>query len=304
MQLPIIEVERGRINYIPVRELWLNHSAGTRGIAAVLRGFIDESHDGSAVPKLFTLACLVSDDSMWPWFEMAWVKVLEEKNEQLKKENRTLLTRYHAADCSSLRGEFTGWTVEEQKEFVIKLFHVFEKHPVHIHSYDMPLQLLVQEFPETKPNPVGFAYVVLLTMLMDQIGQKTLSLYPKEVISLHHDHCGYDAALAEAFGRIIDDPRFQWRNRFTSITPEYWQHCVPLQPADLIAYENFKEGTRCQESNLRPKRKSFEVLFNLDSISGRASGFGLEAIRELKGIIGGLDSQMKNILFTTARIYK
>jgi hypothetical protein len=123
----------------------------------VLRGFIDESHDGSAVPKVFTLSCLVSDDSVWPWFDLDWTRVLQEKNAQLQQEGRKQISRYHAADCSNLVGEFSGWTVPEQIEFSVQLFDVFKKNPVHIHSYDMPLQLLVQQFPETKPNPVGFA---------------------------------------------------------------------------------------------------------------------------------------------------
>jgi len=158
------------------------------------RGYIDESHDSAQIPKLFTLSCIVGFDNMLPWFEMAWAKVLEEKDEQLKQQGRLPLSRYHAVYCSNLRGEFEGWTVDEQVESSMKLFKVFRDHPIHIHSYDLPLQLLVREIPETKPNPVGFAYVILLQMLMEQICEKTLNLYPGDTISLHHDRCAYAAA--------------------------------------------------------------------------------------------------------------
>src|SRR5713101_4881119 len=203
--------------------------ATQKEVLILLRGFMDESHGGGGiVPKLFSLSCVVGDDTLWPWFEIDWVKVLEWKNEQLRSQGRSEISRYHAADCSSCLGEFKGWTVDEQIEFSQKLFEVFKKHPVHIYGYDMPLQLLVQEFPETKPNPVGFAYVILLRMIMDEIGKETLRLYPKDVISLHHDRCDYDTALAEAFGCIVDDPAFVYRERFSSITSEDWQHYAQL----------------------------------------------------------------------------
>jgi hypothetical protein len=241
---------------------------------------------------------------MWPWFEMAWEKILEEKNEQLKEQGRKQISRYHASDCSNLLGEFKGWTPDEQIEFSLKLFKVFRDHPVHIHSFDLPLQMMVEEFPETKPNSKGFAYVILLTMLIHQIGEGTLSLYPNEAISLHHDHCDYDGALADTFGRMINESAFKYPNRFTSLTSEYWQHCLLLQPADMIAYENFKEGIRQHYPEGRNRRKSLKAILDLDAISGRASGLDRDGIRDMKTIIDGLDEKTRNILFHTARIKK
>jgi hypothetical protein len=269
----------------------------------VLRGWIDESHDDAPVPKVFTLSCLIAYDNMWPWFEMAWAKVLEEKNEELGKQGRPPISRYHAADCSSLQGEFKGWSVDEQIELSLKLFNVFRNHPVHIHGYDMPLQLLVQEIPEAAQNPIGFTYVILLAMLMGQIGERTLSLYPGDKITLHHDHCDYDGALADAFAGVVDQQVFDVQNsdRFISIAPEYWQRCLMLQPADMIAYENFKEGMRANYPG-RARRKSLAALLDLEAISGRASGFTLETIQELKAIINGMGPKIKKRFFDAARI--
>ena len=35
-------------------------------------GYMDESYDGSAVPKVFSLSCLVSHVSMWIYFEWSY----------------------------------------------------------------------------------------------------------------------------------------------------------------------------------------------------------------------------------------
>jgi hypothetical protein len=267
-----------------------------------LRGYIDESHDGATLPKLFNLTCIVGYGDLLPWFEMAWLNVLEKKNAQLAKQRRQSISRYHAADCSSLRGEFKGWSVEEQIEFSLQLFDVFRKHPLHIHSFDMPLQLLVQEIPETASNPVGFAYVILLVMLMDQVSKRTLSLYPNDYISLHHDRCRYDGALADAFSDAVGDANFPNGERFLSIDSDSWQHSILLQPADMISYENFKEGMRNHFPEGRGRRKSLAALLDLDSISGRASGFNLGTIRELKATINKFDAATKKRLYDNARI--
>ena len=165
----------------------------------------------------------------------------------------------------------------------------------------MPLQLLVQEFPETKPNPIGFAYITLLTHMMEQIGDTTLSIYKQDVISLHHDRCDYDAALQEQFaGLVAEDSTFKYRNRFTSLTPESWQDCLLLQPADLIAYENFKESMRAHTN--RDRRGSLAAIVDLDAVSGRSRGFTQQGIREMKSIVDGLGEDAKAILFAAARI--
>jgi hypothetical protein len=270
----------------------------------MFRGFIDESHDPDVVPKVFTLSCIVGYDNMLTWFEMAWVKVLEDKNVELARQNRPLIYRYHAADCSSVTGEFEGWSVQEQIEFSLKLLNVFRRHEVHIHSFDIPLQLLVQEIPETADNPVGFAYVILLFYLMRQICERTLSLYPNDLLSLHHDHCDYDGALADAFGQVMDDPSSKCSNQFTSITPERWQNCIMLQPADLIAFENFKEAMQHYYPNpkVKGRRKSLKALLDIDGIGARASSLGLDVIRELRKQIEAMDKQTKKRLFDAARI--
>jgi hypothetical protein len=267
-----------------------------------LRGYIDESHDPAPIPKIFNLTCLVGYDNFLPWFELAWVKVIEEKNEELTKAGRPAISRYHASDCSNLKGEFRHWTIEEQIEFSQKLFSVFRKHPVHIHSFDLSLQVLVQEIPEAASNPTGLAYVLLLRMLMDQISALTLSIYPNDKIELHHDQCGYDAALAEAFKTFVKDPSLKRANNFVSIKAEPWQSSVMLQAADLIAYENFKESMRNSQGTGKSRRKSLNALLDLDSLSGRASGLQLDAIKELKVYIDSLDDQSRKNLFALARL--
>lgn len=261
----------------------------------MLTGHIDESGDS----KLFTLSCLVGDGSMWPWIEMAWTKLLEETNTSLRAHGRPTISRYHASDCRNLRKEFAGWSADEQREFTQKILRIFQRHPLHVFAYSLDLQALVEEIPETEPNPRGFAYVLLLSHLMTAMGG-TLELYPKDHIALIHDRCEYDAALSEAFNHMKNDETFTYRDRFTTIDSMSWEECIHLQPADFLAYENFREAER--RTTKRPRSKALELLLDLDSFRGRAIGFEREALRELRTVVDGLDESTRKTLFTNARI--
>ena len=74
----------GAISYLPVCEL-SSRSRAQDEVAVVFVGYIDESYDGSVVPKVFSLSCLVSHVSMWIFFEWAWLKVLQDKNQRTAK---------------------------------------------------------------------------------------------------------------------------------------------------------------------------------------------------------------------------
>jgi hypothetical protein len=263
----------------------------------VFTGYIDDS--GSNESNLLTLSCLIGWGSEWQYIEWMWLNCLEKKNKQLKAQGRVELSRYHAADCSSREREFKDWTVPEQIEFTNWLINVFRRHRLAVIAYTLDIQDLIAEFPEAKKNPRGLAHIILLNHLMVWTSEKILddARWPKDSIALIHDHGDYDAVLFEAFNHMKNDKSLKHRKRFTTIEPSSWQESVNLQPADLIAYENFKAVER--EFHGHKRRKSFELILDLDSIGGRGVKLQRAALKEMKS---KLDRQSKRILFENARI--
>ncbi len=269
----------------------------------MLRGYVDESYDAkSSIPSVFALGCIIADDSTWRYFEWDWRDCIDGVNRELRAAGRPEITRYHAADCSSREGDFNGWSIDEQRSFVGSLFQVFKKHRLDLIGVSVNLSHLVDEIPEISPNPIGFAYVLFVQVLMSEIGSFTLSRHPGSVIGLFHDHCRYNAAIQDAFDHLLSDPVFQYSGAFTSIAPMRWQHCVPLQPADLIAYEHFKEGERHLPGISRRRRKSLEMLLDLQSLGMRGIGFDAKTIGALKNAFRNLDPKTKATLLESARI--
>ncbi|HKV24194.1 MAG TPA: DUF3800 domain-containing protein [Candidatus Acidoferrum sp.] len=260
----------------------------------MLVGHIDDS--GSAKSRLLTLSCLVGHGGMWWFIEAAWLEILEKKNQELRAQGRRELSRYHASDCSNLRKEFKGWTQAEQIEFVDKFIRRVFRYPMVIVAYTLNLDDIAAEFPEARENCYPLAYIILLNYIVKYIAEKILGdeRYLQDRIALIHDRGDYDAVLLEAFNRLRQDETLINRERFASIVPMGWEDCVPLQPADMIAYSNFRTIERRHD-----RRKDFGLILDLDSIGGRGAFLTRQAFRELRE---KLDGESEKILFKNARI--
>src|SRR5258708_4091804 len=212
---------------VPIRELWSFVGPFESQLFMVLTGHIDEAFDD----EWFTLSCLIGWGAEWSWIDLEFAGLLDKTNASLKAQGRPTISRYHATDCSARKKEFRDWSTEEQIEFTKAILEICRRHPLFVVSYSINLKELVEEIPETKPNPQGIAYVLLLYQLMIEIGNLifTQPRYSKDRIALVHERCAYDSALLEAFNQMKDDETFQYRERFTTIAPMGWEDCVPLQ---------------------------------------------------------------------------
>jgi len=199
-----------------------------------------------------------------------------------------MISRVHASDLSNRKGEFEGWTTEEQIDFTKDLIGVFGKaHHLFITAYSMPLDLFMAEFPESKNKVLPYCYAILLKFLMFE----TVDMYDSTKaqgdvrpvnIALMHDRSSYDAVLLDTFNKMLADKGFEGRKYFSSITPLAWDQCIPLQAADFLAYENMKDSDRQATGSPRPKRKSLEALLSLSSLGGGTRRFDAETIRNMR----------------------
>jgi hypothetical protein len=149
--------------YVSVRELWqgFNPTGVENGVFVLITGYIDESYSGETPPPMFSLTCTMAMGSEWPWIEMAWVKCLEKKA-SLIAQGRKPISRYHSKDINNFRLEFQDWDGTERKDFCERLMRVFHRHEWGYEGILLNLQEMVEVLPETKCDPIGVAYDVLL----------------------------------------------------------------------------------------------------------------------------------------------
>ena len=255
----------------------------------MLRGFIDESYSSENPPKMFALTCTIANGSEWQWIEFAWLKCLEEKNASLVAQGRKPIRRYHSVSINNFVDDFEDWNGDERTEFCKSLLKIFERHDWGYEGYLINLQELVDEWPETADDPLESAYDICVRFIMLEIGRQMKVELPEESITLFFERCNYNKAIRDAFDSMIEDPTFAYKNCFTTIAPQGWEKCIPLQPADLVAYENFKEGYRelppRPGERQRDQRLIFTHLISIESFVPHLKKMTRENIRELRDIV-------------------
>lgn len=249
-----------------------------RDFFVAFTGYIDDSGDG----ELFTLSCVLAEGLTWTWIEVDWKNLLDVKNRELRRAGRREITRYKAADCSSCTGEFSGWSIDEQKDFTCRMLDIFKRQSLlDTVAFSVNLRELKQEWPWAAKDPRRAAHSVMLTHMMIQLGEQFAEAeYIRDIrITLFHDRSLYDHTLLASFNRLKDNPTFSHAKHFTTLAPMSWEDCIPLQAADLLAYENFKEAERTKAH--RKRRYTLNELLEMKSFSGRSRGFTRQTLELL-----------------------
>jgi hypothetical protein len=253
----------------------------------ILKGYIDESYG----PDVFTLSCVMSDLSGWLSINRSWKKCLAAKNESLKSQGRKLIRRFHAKDISNFRNDFENWNGEERLAFFQDLLGVFNraKSWLNVVSYSTPLELFKEYFPECAAKPLPTCYSLSLKFIMTEIvsqvadGKLKWGKTKPIKITLFHERCPFDGVLLNAFTEALADEDPITLPLFTTIAPMGWEDCLPLQIADLVAYENFKDADRRLKGLQR--RGSLTALLGYSSFGGRARTFQQEGLATLRKLI-------------------
>jgi hypothetical protein len=249
-----------------------------------LRGYIDESVDKNQ--NIFTMACLISTGKEWRELERAWKIYLAGWNRRLTKLGRPPITRYHASECRNLKGEFKGWSADEQRELTKGLLSVLKRSArTNTIAYDTNLADVCEVFPEASKDRLRAAYSILTKFLISSIGHDQGALDPTGKITLFHDRCDYDNVILQSFNQLVRDPAFAHGGYFTSIAPLSWEQSVALQPADLIAYEVFKETERRLTKPERETSKAFLGLLDLPAFGIRSRTLDRDTLFEIKATL-------------------
>jgi hypothetical protein len=115
----------------------------------MLRAYIDDS--GLGQPPVYVLGGWFAPVEVWSAFSAAWRAVLREKPQ---------ITYFKFNEAKSLRGQFSGWSVEQRNAKVLSLVKLFEQFPVVGLSASAPHAVFQRIFGNLK-GPAGNPYAML-----------------------------------------------------------------------------------------------------------------------------------------------
>src|SRR6266404_3134542 len=221
----------------------------------MFKAYIDESgiHAGAS---MFVMASYLAPVKEWDRFAKRWQAILDKYG----------VKRFHASDCNSNRGEFKKFSDnrEVRNTFVGELLTTISSRP---RILAVNLGVVVDEFPDPHHRLVqpasGHPYYVCMKGLL---------------ASIHIVMSRWKGVSANEKVRLIFDRQDQFRsfavNRFNELATEHWEGRdrfesivfgstgvdVPLQAADALAFDSYREFLRRRESPEKMPRPSYAAL--------------------------------------------
>jgi hypothetical protein len=223
--------------------------------------FADESHD-SGRAHVISLAGLLAPRSDWTRVWRAWTAELAAEGIEV----------FHATECEGAQREFRGWSRTRLEAFQRRLIDVVVDPTNGIITYSTSLELRaytalrprLRAFLKFPPGlsingPVDDPYFILFQQLIEMTARDEYvsDLPPEETVGFTFDrhHLAPRAkAVSEAMWRFRD---FGPRIRGTGFMDK--RQVVPLQVADLLAYETFRYEADTH-LNGRPERWQHAAL--------------------------------------------
>ena len=157
---------------------------------------------------------------------------------------------------------------------------------MHAVAYTIELDDLCAVFPEWADDRLKAAYGLLPRFVMYTVG-KDLHAFGKGTpvkVTLFHDRTSgdgkYDPTILRAFNTQMNGLGFRYKDYFTTIAPLAWQDCIALQPADLVAFESFKEAEAKLEA--RKQRRSFQALISMNAFGIHVKSFNKEILQDMR----------------------
>lgn len=261
---------------------WLHGPTGGFDLLLMLRVLADESHD-ERQERVMTFAGLLASSGNWTKFWEAWAGALMEPQFGVRP--------FHAADCDSAQGDFAGWDAERVEALQRRLIALVVSPEFNIVGYSISFPLgpyadlrdVVRSFYYIPSGDTGGVsgrlddpwFVGMSTLIAAIIDDPRPIIPPNEKVGFVFDRHHLKARGEVIYNVLADEghPRLE----VGGIAFEDKSVLVPLQAADLFAYETFRYR---HDTGLdgRPERWQHRELRPMMAASFWVDQPGLEAI--------------------------
>lgn len=231
----------------------------------MLAAYFDESgtHDGS---KVMVLGGLVSSLSQWERLTRSWERVLSEKG----------LASFHAVDCAQGVKAFTSWDRESRAALNKQLVALMKRH-VLWRTWSAVVIPDYLQFFDDKKRAHHLAYAICASGCASRILQ--LAEKRDTTIPYVFEQGGRGGKYAARTFRTLIETEEKNLYRMRSLSLDSSQSLIPLQAADLHAYELYKYFADPLAGNTR-LRRSFAELLNIPEAGGGGYLFTAEKLQE------------------------
>lgn len=236
----------------------------------VLDFFCDESYND----KVFTFGGFMASEHEWSKLENKWKR-------RVKKAG---VSRFHAAELNGYKKEFAGWKgTNRSRDFVVPLLNIIKHRKMMGFSFAMLLKDYDEYTSAVAKDKLGTPYLCCFKHCIAMAAQAMNGMPPEDKFSVIIDTNSQENAAMDLFYTIKNSPSIPYRHRLATCVPGSWEEYIPLQPADMIAYDTFKLLDDTHFQGKKAWRKSLEALFSSTPLFGRY--FDKESFQSIQGKI-------------------
>jgi len=231
--------------------------------------FCDESYDsdpaqermvfhelGAAyVPATYVVAGFFADELTWTDVEGRW-----------SAENRRVgVSRYHAAEVNAFGDEFAGWEKDKQIAYSANLVKILtdQKRRLHAVSCGIFSREYEQIIGEGGRKKFGHPYIVCFKSCIAMLAQEMeiRNFEPEDKFAVILGRNSLENEAIKVFTEMQDNPNWRFGRRLAFCARGNWQDFVPLQTADLIAYETFRLLHEKHKDDPKQARWALRTMF-------------------------------------------
>jgi len=226
---------------------------------AMFAAYFDES--GTKDSKAIAVAGYISTVDQWKRFEGEWRDVLQEAN----------IPFFHMAKYESRWGHYKPWSDFKRKMILEKLILAIRNRT------RMPIGVAVSVADYEKvygPSPLINVYTFCALQCISLVGKwAERSGYQELIAYFLESGAGYNCELDALTSLISGSDARKREFRFGSLTTANKRDVLPLQAADVHAYETYKEMVNRILPATRLKPQRWSALALLDGRSTEYVGY-------------------------------
>jgi hypothetical protein len=222
--------------YVSIRGI-LVYSYGKHEAVIVLKAYTDESGHSGDSPFVCIGGC-IGAASTWTHFERDWINVLEEGRLSLGLKEPLV---FHMTEFEASEGQFRGWkeNLVEHRSFLAKLLSIMKRHEISYIAASEP----VYKLPNGKLAYSDDPYYSCLIGILDGAAMHLGMLKEEEKLQIvFADHPEYGKRVRQIFPQVKAVGGMY--SRLASDEYGSPKDIIPLQAADLVAFEIRKEWER------------------------------------------------------------
>jgi len=194
-----------------------------------MRAFNDESLND----RIFCISGYLAPASVWGEFEIKWKRALKEER----------LPYFHMADCEAREEEFKGISKLERARLQRKFIEIITSTQATAIAVGVHLKFYDALADRIKKRGIKYskAYFTAFVHQVDHLASRIAHLPPEEQIGFVFDRQNeYQGRAKELYDSLLGHPELPFHSRLGPLGFADKTKVVPLQAADILAYESFR----------------------------------------------------------------